>query len=180
MLPDDLHIVTRVARSGMLVRDVFRECLSARVQSLPYRDEAGRIAGRVTLKHIANRSIVPEYVVQLALVVGDRLSTFEDMERRLPRTGSHLDRDPGRFRRANHGSGVSGLAQRPGCHRENLRGPLGTAPGRKRSQRIKDFGDLRPPRGNRDFRPDARPGSPAPCRATGLRCRGSKHAPRLP
>ena len=89
MLPDDLLIVTRVARSGMLVRDVFRECLSARVQSLPYRDEAGRIAGRVTLKHIANRSIVPEYVVQLALVVGDRLSTFEDMERRLPDIFGH-------------------------------------------------------------------------------------------
>ena len=89
MLPDDLLIVTRVARSGMLVRDVFRECLSARVQSLPYRDEAGRIAGRVTLKHIANRSIVPEYVVQLALVVGDRLSTFEDMERRLPDMFGH-------------------------------------------------------------------------------------------
>ena len=89
MLTDDLLIVTRVARSGMLVRDVFRECLSARVQSLPYRDEAGRIAGRVTLKHIANRSIVPEYVVQLALVVGDRLSTFEDMERRLPDIFGH-------------------------------------------------------------------------------------------
>ena len=89
MLPDDLLIVTQVARPGMLVRDVFRECLSARVQSLPYRDEAGRIAGRVTLKHIANRSIVPEYVVQLALVVGDRLSTFEDMERRLPDMFGH-------------------------------------------------------------------------------------------
>ena len=35
MLPDDLLIVTRVAQSGMLVRDVYRECLSARVQSLP-------------------------------------------------------------------------------------------------------------------------------------------------
>ena len=89
MLPDDILIVTRVARPGMLVRDVFRQCLSSRVQSLPYRDEAGRIAGRVTLKHIANRSIVPEYVAQLALVVGDRLSTFEEMERRLPEVFDH-------------------------------------------------------------------------------------------
>ena len=39
MLPDDLLIVTRAAQPGMLVRDVFRECLSARVQSLPYRDD---------------------------------------------------------------------------------------------------------------------------------------------
>ena len=89
MLPDDLLIVTRVAQPGMLVRDVFRECLSARVQSLPFQDEAGRIAGRVTLKYIANRSIVPEYVAQFALVVGDRLSTFEEMERRLPEVFDH-------------------------------------------------------------------------------------------
>ena len=93
MLPDDLLIVTRVARPGMLVRDVFRECLCARVQSLPYCNETGRIAGRVTLKYIANRSIVPEYVVQLARVVGDRLATFEDMERRLPEVFDHRVED---------------------------------------------------------------------------------------
>ena len=93
MLPDDLLIVTREAQPGMLVRDVFRECLSSRVQSLPYRDEAGRIAGRVTLKYIANRSIVPEYLAQLALVVGDRLSTFDEMERRLPEVFGHRVED---------------------------------------------------------------------------------------
>ena len=93
MLPDDLLVVTRVARSGMLVRDVFRECLSARVQSLPYRDTSGNITGRVTLKYIANRSIVPEYVAQLALVVGDRLATFEEMERRLPEVFAHRVED---------------------------------------------------------------------------------------
>ena len=93
MLPDDLLIVTRAAQPGMLVRDVFRECLSSRVQSLPYRDEAGRISGRVTLKCIANRSIVPEYLAQLALVVGDRLSTFEEMERRLPEVFGHRVED---------------------------------------------------------------------------------------
>ena len=77
MLPDDLLIVTRVAP----VRACWSATCSAnasaaRVQSLPYRDASGRITGRVTLKCVANRSIVPEYVAQLALVVGDRLSTF--------------------------------------------------------------------------------------------------------
>ena len=89
MLSDDLLVVTRVAQSGMLVRDVFRECLSARVQSLPYCDASGTITGRVTLKCIANRSIVPEHVAQLAPVLGDRLSTFEDMEGRLPGVFGH-------------------------------------------------------------------------------------------
>ena len=93
MLPDDLLIVTRVARSGMLVRDVFRECLSSRVQSLPYCDASGSITGRVTLKYIANRSIVPDHVVQLARVVGDRLRTFEEMERRLPEVFGHRVED---------------------------------------------------------------------------------------
>ena len=93
MHPDDVRIVTRVARPGMLVRDVFRECLSARVQSLPYCDASGSITGRVTLKYIANRSIVPEYVAQLALVVGDRLATFEEMERRLPEVFGHRVED---------------------------------------------------------------------------------------
>ena len=89
MLSDDLLVVTRVAQSGMLVRDVFRECLSARVQSLPFCDASGTITGRVTLKCIANRSIVPEYVAQLAPVLGDQLSTFEDMEGRLPDVFGH-------------------------------------------------------------------------------------------
>ena len=93
MLPHDLLIVTRVARPGMRVRDVFRECLSARVQSLPYRDASGSITGRVTLKYIANRSVVPEYVAQFALVVGDRLATFEEMERRLPEVFGHRVED---------------------------------------------------------------------------------------
>ena len=93
MLPDDILIVTRVARPGMLVRDVFRECLSARVQSLPYCDASGSTIGRVTLKYIANRSIVPEYVAQLALVVGDRLATFEEMEHRLPEVFGHRVED---------------------------------------------------------------------------------------
>ena len=47
----------------------------------------------MTLKYIANRSIVPEYVAELALVVGDRLSTFEQMERRLPEVFNHRVED---------------------------------------------------------------------------------------
>ena len=47
----------------------------------------------MTLKYIANRSIVPEYLAQLALVVGDRFSTFEEMERRLPDVFGHRVED---------------------------------------------------------------------------------------
>ena len=84
ILPHDILIVTRTAHPGMVVRDVFRECLSARVQALPYRDESGLITGRVTLKYIVNHSVVPAYVAELAHVIGDDHATFEEMERRLP------------------------------------------------------------------------------------------------
>ena len=89
MLSDELLIVTRVARPGLRVRDVFRECLAAHVQALTYCDGAGRITGRVTLKHIVNSEIVPAHVAALAHVVGDRHAAFERMERRLPEIFGH-------------------------------------------------------------------------------------------
>ena len=93
MLPDDLLVVTLVARPGMRVRDVFRECLAAHVQALPYCDESGRITGRVTLKHVVNSEVVPAHVAALAHVVGDRHATFERLERRLPEIFGHRVED---------------------------------------------------------------------------------------
>lgn len=89
MLSDELLIVTRVARPGMQVRDVFRECLAAHVQALPYCDGSGRMTGRVTLKHIVNTEIVPAHVAALSHVVDDRHPTFERMERRVPAILDH-------------------------------------------------------------------------------------------
>ncbi len=83
MLPDDILIRTRTARTGMLIREVFEECLKARLQSLPFCDEEDKVVGRVTLKYIINRSIVPEYMAELAHVLGREMSAFEDMEARL-------------------------------------------------------------------------------------------------
>ena len=83
MLPEKILIRTKVARAGMTVRDVFRECLHAHVQSLPYCDQEGKIVGRVTLKNIINRSIVPAHMAELAHVIGPRMSAFDEMERRM-------------------------------------------------------------------------------------------------
>ena len=93
MRPDDLLVVTLVARPGMRVRDVFRECLAAHVQALPYCDGTGRITGRVTLKHIVNSEIVPAHMAALVHVVGDRHVTFERLERRLPEIFDHRVED---------------------------------------------------------------------------------------
>jgi len=83
MLPDDILRRTKVAKTGMSVRTVFEECLEAGVQSLPFLDENDTITGRVTLKYILNRSIVPAHMVELAHVIGPRLSSFDEMEKRV-------------------------------------------------------------------------------------------------
>jgi predicted transcriptional regulator len=80
MLPPELLIRTRVARAGMKVREIFEECLRARLQSMPYCDDRDVVIGRVTLKHIINRSIVPEYMAELAPVLGSDMVAFGEME----------------------------------------------------------------------------------------------------
>ena len=80
MLPPELLIKTRVARAGMKVREIFEECLRARVQSMPYCDDRDIVIGRVTLKQVINRSIVPAYMAELAPVLGSDMVAFDEME----------------------------------------------------------------------------------------------------
>jgi CBS domain-containing protein len=77
---DPILIVTRVATPGMLVNEVFAECIRANIPGIPFCDAQGRITGRVTLKNILKKSCLPEYMVELARVLGDQLSCMEDME----------------------------------------------------------------------------------------------------
>jgi hypothetical protein len=77
---DSILIRTSIVRPGMHVNDVFRECGRAQVQSLPYADAEGRLAGRLTLKNILRVSCLPEYMVQLAPVLGAQLSCVENAE----------------------------------------------------------------------------------------------------
>lgn len=90
MLPDDVLIKTKVAKSGMTVRALFEECLESGVQSLPYLDQSDMIVGRVTLKHVINRSVVPAHVAELAHVIGPRLSSFDEFEERMARIFEEL------------------------------------------------------------------------------------------
>ncbi|MDH3636253.1 MAG: CBS domain-containing protein [Gammaproteobacteria bacterium] len=72
-------IPTRVAKPGTTVREIFEECSRANTPSLPFCDDSGRIVGRVTLKNILKRSCLPEFMVELAMVLGDELSHMQDM-----------------------------------------------------------------------------------------------------
>ena len=72
-------ISSRIADSGMTVRELFEECSRANLPGLPFCDDQGQIVGRVTLKNVLKRSCLPEYMVELAHVLGERFSHMEDM-----------------------------------------------------------------------------------------------------
>lgn len=83
MLVKDTIIHTKVVRTGMLACDVFAECGRTHVQALPFMDEAGRISGRVTLKNIMKVSCLPEYMVEMAPLLGSFLSCVDNAEEKV-------------------------------------------------------------------------------------------------
>jgi CBS domain-containing protein len=75
-------IPTKVANSGMTVREVFAECCKAHIPALPFCTKSGRIAGRVTLKNIMKLSCLPDYIIESARFLGEEMSCMEDIEAR--------------------------------------------------------------------------------------------------
>ncbi len=55
-------------------------CSQANTPSLPFCDDSGLITGRVTLKNILKRSCLPEYLVEMARVLGEQTSSVPNME----------------------------------------------------------------------------------------------------
>lgn len=62
---------TRVARTGMSVRDVFEECVAKRVPGIPFCNARGEVVGRVSLRHTLKMTCVPNYLVGGAHLLGD-------------------------------------------------------------------------------------------------------------
>jgi hypothetical protein len=76
----DILIPTTIATEGMLVKDVFRECVRAQVPGIPYRGRNGELEGRISIRDTLKRSCLPEYMVELAYVLSDMLTCIEDAE----------------------------------------------------------------------------------------------------
>lgn len=70
---------TKVAKAGMIVRELFEECTRANTPGLPFCDASGQIIGRVTLKNILKHGCLPEYLVEMAHVLGEQLTNLQDM-----------------------------------------------------------------------------------------------------
>ena len=71
---------TMVAKAGMTVRELFEECTRANTPGLPFCDVSGQITGRVTLKNILKHGCLPEYLVEMAQVLGEQISNVQDIE----------------------------------------------------------------------------------------------------
>ena len=71
---------TMVAKAGMTVREFFEECTRANTPGLPFCDATGQIIGRVTLKNILKHGCLPEYLVEMAHVLGEQLTNLQDMK----------------------------------------------------------------------------------------------------
>ncbi|MEN8214202.1 MAG: CBS domain-containing protein [Pseudomonadota bacterium] len=71
-------IPTTFAREGMKVRDVFTICLEAGVPALPYINSKGKRRGYISLAGIMHHGCLPNYMVELANVLGNHLSCFDD------------------------------------------------------------------------------------------------------
>jgi len=77
---EQVLIATTVAKAGMTVRELFEECTRANTPGLPFCDVSGQITGRVTLKNILKHGCLPEYLVEMAHVLGEQLTNLQDMK----------------------------------------------------------------------------------------------------
>jgi hypothetical protein len=67
----DLAIPTALAEPGMLVSDLFRECIRVQMPGIPFRDATGRICGKASIRHILKMTCMPDYLIKYANMLGD-------------------------------------------------------------------------------------------------------------
>lgn len=69
----NLIIPTAVARPGMLVREVVRECVRANVPGIPFQAADGRITGKASIRHILKENCIPDFMVKHARLLGNEI-----------------------------------------------------------------------------------------------------------
>jgi CBS domain-containing protein len=69
----DLAIPTALAEPGMLVSDLFRECIRVQMPGIPFRDASGHISGKVSIRHILKMTCLPDYLIRHSHMLGDSI-----------------------------------------------------------------------------------------------------------
>ena len=67
----DIAVSTGVAKAGMTIGHVFKECVLHNVPGIPYCDENNKVIGRISIRHTLKVSSTPGYMVGAAHLLGD-------------------------------------------------------------------------------------------------------------
>ncbi|MDT8318704.1 MAG: CBS domain-containing protein [bacterium] len=67
----DIAVSTGVAKTGMTIGQVFKECVMHNVPGIPYCDKNNRVVGRISIRHTLKISSTPGYLVGAAHLLGD-------------------------------------------------------------------------------------------------------------
>ncbi len=77
MVLEEILVPTLMARPGMKMVDVFRECVEKRVPGIPYCNDQGVITGRISIRHVFREVCVPSDVVSGAHMLGDEVTHLD-------------------------------------------------------------------------------------------------------
>jgi CBS domain-containing protein len=73
MILRDIAVPTALATPGMLVADLFYECIRSQMPGLPFRDASGRISGKASIRHILKMTCLPDYLTRHSHILGDNM-----------------------------------------------------------------------------------------------------------
>lgn len=79
----DILIPTSTAKAGMKVRDAFKLCVDANVPAVPFLDISGTATGYISFLGVMHRGCLPNYIVELAHVLGNNLSCVTNAEEKV-------------------------------------------------------------------------------------------------
>lgn len=73
MILRDIAIPTALATPGMIVADLFSECIRTQMPGIPFRDASGRITGKASIRHILKMTCLPDYLTRHSHILGDNI-----------------------------------------------------------------------------------------------------------
>lgn len=72
-----ISIPTKVARPGMTVGEVMRECVDKDVPGIPFMDAEGTLSGRFSVRHMFLLCCIPSDIIQGAHLLGDDIGDID-------------------------------------------------------------------------------------------------------
>ncbi len=83
---EHLSIATGVMHKGMTLRDFFEECVRCNVPGLPYVDSQNRIVGRISIRDVYKHMAIPDHLIKVAHLLGDRTDQLDLPEMKVSET----------------------------------------------------------------------------------------------